>query len=240
MSNMPIFAHRGASAYAFENTFEAFKQAKKLGANGIELDIQRTKDNEIIVFHDEDFARLAGVRRKVVDCTLAEVQQLRLGKRFIRHFFPHTVPTLHAVLLWLHEEHMAVNIEIKASFLGAEALLTQWLQTLHLPPGSHLSSFHKELLVHCKAVRPDLEMALLVTKAFDWQQLHDIGPLDLVHAHKKYYTRANLKTCDEVGKKIRIYGVTGKESYIKNPHPAVIGWITDYPDKVSHAQKGAI
>ncbi|MER2106669.1 MAG: glycerophosphodiester phosphodiesterase family protein [Solibacillus sp.] len=237
MKNIPIFAHRGASAYAFENTFEAFEKAKKLGATGIELDIQRTKDNEIIVFHDLDFLRLAGVPKKVAESTLQEIQQLRLGKRLVRRFFPKMVPTFNAVLDWLHKEEMAVNIEIKASFLGAESLLTTWLQTLQLPPGSHLSSFHEELLRHCKSVRPDIEMALLVTKKFDWQQLSRIEPIDLVHAHKKYYTRANLKACDEAGKKIRIYGVTGKESYIKNPHPAVIGWITDYPDKVKHAQR---
>lgn len=237
MTGLPIFAHRGASAYALENTFEAFEKAKKLGATGIELDIQRTKDNEIIVFHDVDFWRLAGVRKQVVECTLQEAQQLRLGRRFVRHFFPKTVPTLSDVLVWLHREGMAVNIEIKATFVGQEPLLTLWLQHLKLPLGSHLSSFHEDLLRHCKSVRPDIEMALLVTKKFDWQQLERIAPIDLVHADKKYYTRANLKACDEAGKKIRIYGVNGKESYINNPHPAVIGWITDYPDKINLAQK---
>lgn len=237
MTNIPIFAHRGASAYAFENTFEAFEKAKKLGATGIELDIQRTMDNKMIVFHDLDFFRLAGVRKLVAECTLEEVQQLRLGKRFIRRFFPKIVPTLEDVLRWMHQEKLAVNIEIKASFLDAKPLLTEWLQHLQLPLGSHISSFHEEILRHCKKVRPDIEAALIVTKKFNWQQLDRIAPIDLVHASKKYYTRANLKACDEAGKKIRIYGVTGKESYIKNPHPAVIGWITDYPDKVKHAQR---
>lgn len=168
MTNIPIFAHRGASKNALENTFQAFKKAKELGATGIELDIQRTKDNEIIVFHDVDFWRLAGVRKKVAECTWQDVQQLRLGRRFIRWFFPKSVPTFSEVLVWLQEEEMAVNIEIKASFLGQESLLTSWLQQLQLPHGSHLSSFHEDLLRHCKSVRPDIEMALLVTKKFDW------------------------------------------------------------------------
>lgn len=235
MTNIPIFAHRGASAYALENTFEAFEKAYQLGADGIELDIQRTKDEQIIVFHDGDFLRLAGVRKKVTEMTLAEVQQLRLGRRFTRRFFPKAVPMLAEVLQWLHDKQMAVNIEIKSTFIGEEALLTAWLKTLHLPPGSHITSFHEDLLRHCKAVRPDIEMALLVTKKFNWQKLHELAPIDCVHAHKRFYTRANLKACEESGKRIRFYAVTGREPYIKNPHPAVIGWITDYPDRVRKA-----
>ena len=48
-----IFAHRGASAYAPENTMEAFELAAKQGADGIELDVHVTKDGEVVVTHDE-------------------------------------------------------------------------------------------------------------------------------------------------------------------------------------------
>lgn len=236
MTKIPIFAHRGASAYAFENTMEAFEKAKVLGADGIELDIQRTKDNEIVVFHDLDFLRLAGSRKVITDCTLEEVRQFRLGKRFLRHFSSKRVPTFKQVLAWLQQEQMAVNIEIKASFLDSTSLLTQFLSQVQLPKGSHISSFHEELLRHCKTVRPDIEVALLVTKKFDWQQMNQYTYIDTIHADKKYYKPANLKACEEAGKKLRIYGVTGNEAYIQTPHPSVIGWITDYPDKVRAAQ----
>ena len=55
-----IFAHRGASAYAPENTMEAFELAAKQGANGIELDVHVTKDGEVVVTHDEKIRKMAG------------------------------------------------------------------------------------------------------------------------------------------------------------------------------------
>lgn len=47
------YAHRGASSYAPENTMSAFRKSIELGANGIELDLQKTKDDKIVVFHDD-------------------------------------------------------------------------------------------------------------------------------------------------------------------------------------------
>ena len=72
MNNIPIFAHRGASAYALENTLKAFQKAQKLGADGIELDLQLSKDSIFVVFHDLYLFRLTGVRRLVSDCNLVK------------------------------------------------------------------------------------------------------------------------------------------------------------------------
>ncbi len=65
-NSIPIFAHRGASGYALENTFKAFEKARKLGADGVEIDIQLTKDDELIVYHDLDLFRLTGKRKKLM------------------------------------------------------------------------------------------------------------------------------------------------------------------------------
>ena len=54
-----IFAHRGASGYAPENTLEAFALAMEMGADGIELDVQLTKDGEVVVIHDEVIDRVS-------------------------------------------------------------------------------------------------------------------------------------------------------------------------------------
>ena len=58
MSTKPlVWAHRGASGYAPENTLAAFQKAVDLGADGVELDIQLTKDDQIVVIHDETIDR---------------------------------------------------------------------------------------------------------------------------------------------------------------------------------------
>ena len=70
MKKVKIFAHRGASAYAPENTLEAFRLAMEQGADGIELDVQLTKDGELVVIHDETIDRVSNGKGAVRDYTL--------------------------------------------------------------------------------------------------------------------------------------------------------------------------
>lgn len=73
------YAHRGASEYAPENTMAAFCLGIEMGANGIETDVQRTKDGVLLLCHDATFQRTAGVDRPVCDMTWAEVSRLDVG-----------------------------------------------------------------------------------------------------------------------------------------------------------------
>ena len=69
-----VWAHRGASGYAPENTLEAFKLAVEMGADGVELDVQLTKDNQIVVIHDEWIDRTSNGKGWVKDMTLEELR----------------------------------------------------------------------------------------------------------------------------------------------------------------------
>lgn len=236
---IPIFAHRGASGHALENTFKAFEKAKKLGADGIELDIQCTKDHVLIVFHDLDLFRLTGIRKKISECTYEELAAYPIGKHFFRKFSQHRIPTFQQVVEWANLVGIALNIELKETLLENRKALIDSLKRLQLPPGSHFSSFHDELLRIVKMQRPDFETAFIVTKKFDWEELMHLSHIDAVHAHKKYYKNQYFQAADKAGKNLRFYAITGSESYLSDPHPSVIGWITDFPDKVALGEKGA-
>ena len=67
-----VWAHRGASAYAPENTLEAFQLAVSQKADGVELDVQLTKDGELVVAHDETIDRVSNGSGRIVDHTLEE------------------------------------------------------------------------------------------------------------------------------------------------------------------------
>lgn len=75
-----VWAHRGASAYAPENTLEAFLLAAEQGADGVELDVQLTKDGEMVVVHDEEIDRVSDGSGFVKDYTLAELKNLNFNK----------------------------------------------------------------------------------------------------------------------------------------------------------------
>ncbi len=236
---IPVFAHRGASAYALENTLKAFDKALALGADGIELDIQFSKDGLPVVYHDPQLSRLVGTNKLVSDCTLEELLDFKLGKPWRRLFSSYKMPSFEAVLAWATLHQMPLNIELKSTGLDQTSALVRMLDGLVLPNGSHFSSFHYELLEIVKKQRPKYETALIATKKIKWDLLADYRAADTVHMHKRYYKPRYLEACVLNDKACRFYAIDGTEQFLTNPHPAVIGWITDYPDKVLVAQQRA-
>ncbi|WP_336046917.1 glycerophosphodiester phosphodiesterase [Solibacillus ferritrahens] len=237
MNEIPVFAHRGASSLHLENTLSAFKKAKKLGADGIELDLQISKDGILVVFHDMDLKRLAGINRLVSQCDYKELVQYNLGPRFKRFFLRERMMSFEDVLKWAIKENIALNIELKESLISKENVLKTFLHKIKLPANSHFSSFHESLLKTVKEVLPKAETAIIITKKFDWTSLGKCDYIDAIHAHRKYYKMQYLEMCTAANIGIRFYGIRGNELYLKSPHQAVIGWITDFPHKVLEAQQ---
>ncbi|WP_431029884.1 glycerophosphodiester phosphodiesterase [Lysinibacillus sp. LZ02] len=233
---IPVYAHRGASGYALENTFEAFDKARILKADGIELDIQRSKDDVLFVFHDLHLKRLTGVSQLINECTAEEVSELKLGRRFFRLFARQRIPTLEKVFHWANEHHMPLNIELKESLIENIMPFIRLLKTVDLPNGSHVSSFHDELLRAVKVHCPHIETAIIVTKKFEWDRLHEMHYINAVHAHKRYYQPRFLDICNKTNKPMRFYSIRGNEHFLASPHSIVGGWITDYPDRVVKRQ----
>ena len=81
-----IIAHRGASAFAPENTFAAFQKAIDDGADGIEFDVRLAKDGVPVVFHDSTLQRLAKIKNRVSDLTAEELNVIDVGSWFNRAF----------------------------------------------------------------------------------------------------------------------------------------------------------
>lgn len=115
-----VLAHRGGSAIAPENTMAAFKKSSELGVQGFEIDIRLTKDEEIIVFHDEYLDRTTDGAGRVADFTLAELQKFDLGYHFMDKNGEHPyrgkgekIITLKELLEQFPEMH--INIDIKDS-----------------------------------------------------------------------------------------------------------------------------
>ncbi|GAB0170851.1 glycerophosphodiester phosphodiesterase family protein [Lysinibacillus sp. CTST325] len=236
-SFIPVFAHRGASAYTLENTLKAFEKALELGADGIELDIQLSKEGIPVVYHDPQLSRLVGINKHVNECTIEELVSFKLGKPWRRLFSTYKIPTFDVVLTWANSQQLPLNIELKSTILDNKSALIQMLHGLTLPVGSHFSSFHYELLEIVKQYKPDYETALIATKKLKWDLLSDYKAIDSVHMHKRYYKPRYLEACVASKKACRFYAIDGDETFLLNPHPSVIGWITDFPDKVIAKQQ---
>lgn len=93
-----VFAHRGASADAPENTLAAFELALRQGSDGIELDAKLSADGHIVVFHDQTLDRTTGVSGRIKDLTLSELRKLDAGSHFDVCYRGEPIPTLEEVL----------------------------------------------------------------------------------------------------------------------------------------------
>ena len=108
-----ITAHRGASAYYPENTMAAVRGAWELGADWAEIDVQMTRDGEIILMHDANTRRTTGVRGSVWDMTLEEIRRLDAGRWFSPDFAGEKVPTLREAAEYARDTGLKLNIELK-------------------------------------------------------------------------------------------------------------------------------
>ena len=108
-----VVAHRGYSSVFPENTLAAFAGALDIGVDYIELDVQMTKDGQLVVFHDDDLKRITGAEGAVRDYTLAELGALDAGSWFSSSFAGERIPTLEEALALIEQGQCGVYLELK-------------------------------------------------------------------------------------------------------------------------------
>lgn len=143
MTQTKIWAHRGVSTKYIENTIQAFEQAISDGADGIELDVQRTQDGQLVVYHDENLKRLSGVDKFLWQFTWAELQEIDLHSIGDEA----KIPLLSEVLSLFKETDLLVNIELKNSlnfYLGMEEEVFQLVSEMGMLNQVLFSSFNHE------------------------------------------------------------------------------------------------
>jgi len=139
-----IIAHRGASNYAPENSFPAFKLAYKMKADGIETDVQLTKDNIPVLFHDESLQRSFGIKGWINHFTLDELKQLDMGKSFHAEFAGTRIVTLEEFLIWIKDKPLILHLELKNNKIAhknLEKITYQLIEQYHMLDRTYFSTF---------------------------------------------------------------------------------------------------
>ncbi|MEV7581048.1 glycerophosphodiester phosphodiesterase [Streptomyces erythrochromogenes] len=174
-----VYAHRGASAYAPENTLAAVDLAMRMGFDWVENDVQRTKDGELVVIHDDTLARTTDVEQlfpdrkpwKVKDFTAAEIARLDAGSWFGEEYAGASVPTLRQYLDRVQRNRQRLLLEIKKPELypGIEEQTLRvlgeagWLDARHVSQRLVVQSFSADSVRIVHGLRPDLVTAFLGT-----------------------------------------------------------------------------
>lgn len=163
-----IFAHRGYSAKFPENTMIAFQEAERTGADGIELDVQLSKDGEVVVIHDEKVNRTTNGKGFVKDLTAAELKRLDASYHIKTNTKKEPIPTLKEVFDWMKTNNIICNIELKNGIFryeGMEEKVIQMIRRYGLEKRIIISSFNHYSIVDCYRMAPDIETAPLLGQA---------------------------------------------------------------------------
>lgn len=164
MSDTLVIAHRGDSKNAPENTISSFKKAIDIGSDGIELDVQLSKDGHLVVIHDERVDRTTDGIGYVKDFTLNELKRLNAGNKFDKKYSNEKIPTLYEVFELIGSKYILLNIEIKSGIVlypGIEEKLVSSIFEYGFQDRVLLSSFNHYSVKQVKELEPRLKIGLL-------------------------------------------------------------------------------
>jgi glycerophosphoryl diester phosphodiesterase len=214
----PAFiAHRGGGRLAPENTLAGMRAGSRHGFTFCEYDVKLTKDNVLVLVHDDDVDRCSNGHGAVAGLTFEALSQLDAGSWRGADFAGERIPTFEQVARFTQAQGMASNVEIKPSpgrenETGTAVALAarQLWQGAAVPP--LLSSFSEEALAAAHVAAPELPRALLLdTLVSDWRDRmiqHDAVALNVNH---KLVDQALIDTVHEAGYRIAAYTVNDPE-----------------------------
>lgn len=165
--NTIIFAHRGASKLAPENTMPAFELAYEMGADGIETDVQLTKDNIPVLIHDENVRRTTNGTGFVQDYTLKEIQKLDAGSWFSAHYSNTSIISLEQFLTWAKDKKLKINIELKNNVINykdLEEIVYKQLTKFNMINRTVISSFNSDSIKKLHKLDQNLTTAFLTSQ----------------------------------------------------------------------------
>jgi glycerophosphoryl diester phosphodiesterase len=212
--HVEIIAHRAGGALAPENTIAAVKNAIAIQSEWAEIDVQLTRDSQIIVAHDTDLRRLAHVNKTVADCTLAEIELMEVGSAFRPEFRGEKIPTLDSFLEAARGQ-IRVVIELKPhSIQDAEPLakaVVELLQRRGEVKRHRVCSLSYEAVQAVRRFEPEIELGFIVAQA--------VGPIEKLDADffmidQKMATQRLVERCRASGNRF------------------VLAWTVDDPNKI--------
>ncbi len=228
IDDITVVAHRGAAGRAPENTMAAVQAAIEDEADWVEIDVQETADGEVVVVHDSDFMKLAGVDLKVWDGTLAEIQAIDVGSWFAPEFADQRAPTLIDVL---QEAKGKAHVVIELKYYGHDEQLEQRVidivEQLNMSEDVAIMSLKYDGVQKVRKLRPEWDTGLLSA-----QVLGNMGNLDVdfLAVNMAMATPTFIRSNQAAGKRVLVWTVNDKMSMFRMMSLGVDGIITDEPE----------
>lgn len=237
-----VFGHRGASADAPMNTLPAFELAAAQGADGVELDVWRTKDGEIVVIHDATVDGTTNGKGKVQQMTFAQIRELDAGSKFSPQFAGTQIPTLDKVFEAVGKR-LLINVELKSETIGTDGLeqaVAEKIRRHNMARRVIVSSFSPFALRRFRRIMPEVPIGFLYAEDMPrFLRLFMIGlSHEARHPHYTMIDAAYVAWAKRSGYRVNTWTVNDIPSAVRQRDLGVDGIITNYPGKVLEALRG--
>lgn len=192
-----ITAHRGYSVYTKENTLEAFKKAKEMGADWIELDVRKTKDNILVVIHDDNLKRVFKKNIKV-----SETKYSILKK--------YNIPTLESIIAFAKENNLNINIECKE--VGYEDKILKLINKYSYKDKVVITSFKYQVLKRIEQIDNSYTTLIILSS------IKNIKKYNLVDGYSVQYnsiTKEKIERLHNEGKIVYLWTIDSMVSLKK-------------------------
>lgn len=232
-----IWAHRGASGHAPENTIPAFELAYQLGADRIELDVQLTKDGVPVVIHDERIDRVSDGTGYVRDYTLEELKSFNMNRQFPA-YGKVQIPTLSEVYDFVKDTGLEINLELKNSVIfyeGLEEKVLKLAEEKGLADRMIYSSFNHYSMRKIQGLLPSARTAFLYSDGIldiaDYAKSHGAYAVHPSLVNMKYPGNDIVKSCHGKNIRVNVWTVNEKADFEKMRELGVDAVITNYVER---------
>lgn len=211
LSKTMIAAHRGYSAEAPENTISSFEAAIDNLADYVELDVQETKDGEVIVLHDSNFKRVAGLNKNVWSVNYEEIENLDVGSWFSEEFEGEKIPTLEETLI-MAKGKLKLNIEIKLTGheKNLEKSVVDLIEKYGMEEECVVTSFQAKALKAVKEYNNNIKTGYILHVAYG--DFSGVEFADALSVNYSFATNALINDAHNAGMEVYVWTVNSAEA----------------------------
>lgn len=226
------YAHRGASAYAPENTMISFRKALQLGANGIELDLQRTKDGKIVIFHDKNIDKKSNGKGKISDYTYKELLDFDFGSWFDIKYKDERIVLFENFAKEFLSKSLTFAIELKQE--GIEKDVLDIIKKYATYDDIYITSFNFNALNNVRAIDSNIKLSWLIEDRINIDNISKLLEINGIQIcpNAEDVTIEDIKLANKSGVRVRLWGVSNEDIMRKAFNFNIDGMTVNFPDKL--------
>lgn len=222
-----VIGHRGSPLSAPGNTLASIRSAIEEGADWVEIDVQETADGEVVVFHDSDFMKAAGLDLKIWDATAERLSRIDLGSRFSPEFAGEPIPTFAQVLEACRgKAGVVVELKYYGHDVALEERVLEIVERLGMVDQTMFMSLHRPGIEKLQALRPEWRTGLLLSVALGGTSALEA---DFLGINAKFASRGMIRSSHQAGRDVYVWTVNDPVAMSSLISRGVDGLITDLP-----------